>query len=43
MGLALAGIPHQKGGVTAALEYLAEQGQTAVIGRASDGQRVGSF
>jgi alanine-glyoxylate transaminase / serine-glyoxylate transaminase / serine-pyruvate transaminase len=42
MGLTLAGIPHHAGGVTAALEYLAEPDKAAAVGQDSDGQRVGS-
>jgi alanine-glyoxylate transaminase / serine-glyoxylate transaminase / serine-pyruvate transaminase len=29
MGLDIAGIPHRKAGITAALDYLAEQGKAA--------------
>jgi alanine-glyoxylate transaminase/serine-glyoxylate transaminase/serine-pyruvate transaminase len=29
MGLELAGIPHRKGGINAALDYLTEQGRAA--------------
>jgi alanine-glyoxylate transaminase/serine-glyoxylate transaminase/serine-pyruvate transaminase len=32
MGLQLAGVPHRKGGVSAALEYLTEQAKAAQAG-----------